>query len=166
MQLGTLDLGLTDAEGMRLARLAPMSIFDHCTRAELRAFAQAARPRRARAGAKIFRQGDPGTELFLLLDGEVDISRDGRHLVTLQPEAMFGEMAMLDEPERSASAAARSDTELLVISRAAFFSLLQDNPPLAVKILWNMNLRLSSNLRSTSRRLTEVESQQGCSRES
>ena len=96
----------------------------------------------------------------MLLGGEVDISRDGRHLVTLQPEAMFGEMAMLDEPERSASAVARSDTQLLVISRAAFFGLLQDNPPLAVKILWNMNLRLSSNLRSTSRRLTEVESEQ------
>ena len=66
-------------------------------------------------------------------------------------------MAMLDEPSRSASAVAHDESELLVIPRDAFFAMLKGNPMLAVKILWNMLLNLSMNLRSTSKRLAELE---------
>ncbi len=141
----------------RLELLAPMELFRHCTRAELRAVAQATRPWRRPEGTVVFRQGEPGTRLFLVLEGAIDIVRDGRHLVTLEAGETFGEMAMLDEPERSATALVREDCELLLIPRAAFFSLLQSDPALAVKILWNMNLRLSANLRSTSSRLAVLE---------
>ncbi|MFT4624127.1 MAG: hypothetical protein ACI8PZ_002786 [Myxococcota bacterium] len=156
-QLGQRGPALTDAEGRRLKLLEPMGLFQHCTRGELRAVAQAARPRSLSKGTMIFAQGDPGTELFLLIEGAVDILRDGRHLVRLEGGNMFGEMAMLDEPSRSATAVVGAQSEVLVIPREAFFALLRGNPPLAVKILWNMNLWLSGNLRQTSRRLAELE---------
>lgn len=139
-----------DAGQRRLALLAPMPLFTHCSERELREIASSTTPRRFAKGHMLFREGDPGTELFLLISGSIDIVRDDSRIVTLKPGSNFGEMAMLDEPTRSAGAVAAEDAELLVISREAFFAMLRSNPMLAVKILWNMLLSLSANLRRTS----------------
>lgn len=156
-QLGSGEPFTPDSAQSRLAILAPMPLFAHCNERELRSVAQATRPRRFPEGTIIFEQGHPGTELYLLISGSVDIVADGQKIATLGPGSNFGEMAMLDEPSRSASAVAGSETELMVIPRDAFFAMLKGNPMLAVKILWNMLLRLSANLRRTSRRLADLE---------
>lgn len=156
-QLGSGEPFTPDSALSRLAILSPMPLFAHCNERELRAVAQATRPRRFADGTIIFEQGHPGTELFLLISGAVDIVKDGQKLVTLGPGSNFGEMAMLDEPSRSASAVASDESELLVIPRDAFFAMLKGNPMLAVKILWNMLLRLSMSLRTTSARVAELE---------
>ena len=139
----------------RLALLAPMPLFAHCTEAELRTVAQATRPRRFPTGSVIFEQGDPGHALYLLIAGHVEIRAGERRFATLGPGSNFGEMALLDEPARSATAIAASDTELLLIGRDAFFAMMQDNPLLAVKILWSLALGLSSKLRRTSAQLAQ-----------
>lgn len=155
-QLGGSEPDFYDGGRSRLAILAPIPLFAHCTDRELRAVASATHPRRFPEGTVLFQQGDPGTAMYLVLSGEVRIERDGRELVTLGPGSNFGEMAMLDQPSRSATAITESDCELMVISRESFFALLKGNPMLAVKILWNMALRLSSNLRATSAALAEA----------
>ena len=78
-----------------------------------------------------------------------------------QPGTAFGEMALLDEPARSATARASTHVEALVIPREAFFRLLRGNPPLAVKILWNMLLVLSGRLRRTSGELAKLREKLG-----
>jgi len=155
-QAGDGDPSRPDSARDRLAKLEPMPMFTHCTERELRTVAAATRPRRAAEGTRIFTEGDPGTEVYLLITGEVRIERGGHHMITLGDGSNFGEMAMLDEPLRSATATAATDCELLVIPRDAFFAMLRGNPMLAVKILWNMLLRLSANLRQTSARLAEL----------
>jgi len=145
----------------RLALLAPMPLFAHCTELELRSVAAATVPRRYKSGTPLFLQGDPGTELYLLVQGEVDIESEQGVLATLEPGTAFGEMALLDEPARSATARASTHVEALVIPREAFFRLLRGNPPLAVKILWNMLLVLSKRLRRTSGDLALLREQLG-----
>jgi serine/threonine protein phosphatase PrpC len=152
-QLGSGEPSRPQLGADRLAKLAPMPMFNHCTQDELRIVAAATRPHRHRAGTVIFRQGEPGTAIYLLIDGSVLIERDGNPIVTLGAGSNFGEMAMLDEPSRSASAIAAEDCEVLVIPRDAFFPMLQQNNMLATKILWNMLLGVSARLRDTSRRL-------------
>ena len=95
--------------------------------------------------------------MYLVVAGQVAVTKDGRELVQLGPGANFGEMAMLDEPQRSATVIALEDTELLLITRDAFFKLLKRDPTLAVKVLWNMLLRLSAHLRATSEKLSRLE---------
>lgn len=148
----------TGPEGARtrLAVLAPIPLFAHCNERELRAIATATRPRWFEANRTVFRQGDAGEELFLVVSGRVRIERNGQTLVTLGPGSNFGEMSLLDERTRSATAVTAEPCELLVIHREAFYQLLRSNPTLATKILWNMLLRLSSNLRVTSSRLAEL----------
>lgn len=156
-QLGSGEPFTPDSAQSRLAILAPMPLFAHCTERELRTVAQATRPRHFPKGSTIFEQGQPGTELFLVISGQVAIVKNTRTIVTLGPGSNFGEMSMLDEPIRSASARASEDSEVMVIPRDAFFAMLKGNPMLAVKILWNMLLRLSARLRATSARLAELE---------
>ncbi len=157
VQLGSGEPFTPGSAQARLALLAPMPLFSHCNDSELRVVAQATRPRQFPSGTVLFEQGQPGTELFLLIDGKVDIVKDGRQIAQLGPGSSFGEMAMLDEPDRSARAVTSEPTEVLVIPRRAFFAMLKGNPMLAVKILWNMLLRLSANLRHTSARVAELE---------
>jgi hypothetical protein len=156
-QLGSGEPFTPDSAQSRLAILAPMPLFAHCNERELRSVAQSTRPRQFSKGHVIFEQGQPGTALYLVISGSVAIVKNGRTIVTLGPGSNFGEMAMLDEPSRSASAVAAEDSELMVIPREAFFAMLKGNPMLAVKILWNMLLRLSANLRSTSEQLADLE---------
>jgi len=157
-QVGSGEPFTPDSAQSRLAILSPMPLFAHCNERELRAVAQSTRPRQFTQDHVIFEQGQPGTALYLVISGSVAIVRNERTIVTLGPGSNFGEMAMLDEPSRSASAIAAEDCELMVIPRDAFFAMLKGNPMLAVKILWNMLLRLSANLRTTSAQLAELES--------
>lgn len=156
-QVGSGDPFTPDSAQARLAILAPIPLFAHCSEKELRSVAQATHPRRFPRGAVIFEEGQPGTELYLVIQGGIDIVKHGQTIAALGPGSNFGEMAMLDEPSRSATAIASADAELMVISRDAFFALLRGNPMLAVKILWNLLLRLSAHLRQTSARLAELE---------
>ncbi|MFT7520738.1 MAG: CRP-like cAMP-binding protein [Kiritimatiellia bacterium] len=158
-------MGCTDVQGVaaredtddRLLVLRPMKLLKHCSERELRVVANATRPRRYRAGSTLFRKGDPGTELFLLVQGSVEVRGDEGVLATLGPGSSFGEMAMLDSPSRSATISAKDACEVLVIPRETFFRLLRGNSSLAVKILWNMLLRLSANLRSSSDELEALQ---------
>ena len=145
-----------DEARARLAVLAQMPLFTHCTEPELRAVAGATRPRTVRRGAALLTQGAPGDGIYLLVAGDVEILKDGNEIARIGPGASFGEMSMLDEPLASATVRAATDVETLVISREAFFRLLKTEPTFAVKILWNMLLQLSANLRKTSARLADV----------
>lgn len=154
-QLGSGDPSRDESAQQRLNMLSPMPMFAHCTARELRHVAAATRPRTHKVGQVIFSQGDPGKAVYLLISGKVRIEKDGVAIITLGPGSNFGEMAMLDEPQRSATAVAAEDCELLVIPRDAFFALLRGNPNLAVKILWNLLLNLSAALRRTTAITTE-----------
>jgi serine/threonine protein phosphatase PrpC len=140
----------------RLEILGRMAMLAHCTPQELVAVASATRPRTYRKGEQIVTEGSTGREMFLVVSGRLQILKDGAPIATLEPGTTFGEMAMLDEPRASATVRAISDVELLVIAREAFFGLLKNDASFAVKILWNMLLRLSANLRVTSARLAEA----------
>lgn len=155
-QLGSGATAGPEGARTRLAVLAPIPLFAHCSERELRAIATATRPRWFEANRTLFRHGDAGEELFLVVSGRVRIERNGQTLVTLGPGSNFGEMSLLDERNRSATAITAEPCELLVIHREAFYQLLRSNPTLATKILWNMLLRLSANLRVTSSRLSEL----------
>jgi serine/threonine protein phosphatase PrpC len=148
----------------RLEILGRMAMLAHCSQHELVAVASATRPRTYRAGDEIVTEGLTGREMFLVVSGRLEILKDGAPIATLEPGTTFGEMAMLDEPRASATVRATSDVELLVIARESFFSLLKTDSTFAVKILWNLLLQVSGNLRVTSARLAELTSGRPVSR--
>jgi SulP family sulfate permease len=105
-----------------------------------------------KAGEKIFAQGDPGDEMFLIRRGAVRIvlplsEKQGRHLATFGRGDFFGEMAFLDPAPRSAGALAFTDTDLYVLSRKRFDTLAEEHRKLAMGLVLSFARVLSSRLR-------------------
>jgi CRP/FNR family transcriptional regulator, cyclic AMP receptor protein len=99
------------------------------------------------AGAVIFERHDPGHRLMLVLRGLVKISNfssDGREAVhaLMNPGEIFGEMALLDGKDRSATATALAPTELLLLLRRDFVPFLERNPRVAVRLIEVLCARL------------------------
>ncbi|HJR40879.1 MAG TPA: cyclic nucleotide-binding domain-containing protein [Gemmatimonadaceae bacterium] len=112
-------------------------------------------------GEYIFREGEPGTRLFVIVEGEVRISRDipgagEEALAVLKPGAVFGEMAVFDRSQRSTDAIAHGGARVFTISRAEFEMLLDLHRDIAYKVLWSMVRLLSERLRSTNDSLRSV----------
>ena len=102
----------------------------------------------------VFREGDSGQKLYLILEGKVRISRNlagmgEEALAILGPGDAFGEMSLIDDTPRSADAHVHERCRLLVITREAFEDLLFIHKDLAYEILWNFVRILSQRLRET-----------------
>ncbi len=93
-------------------------------------------------GDLVFAEGQPGNHLYVILEGNIDIMKGKEHLATLGTKECFGEMALLDQAPRMASARAHTDADLLAISRDDFQDLLDMHPALARGIIRVLTQRL------------------------
>ncbi len=123
--------------------LATTRLFGTMPTEDLRRLAEMAVQRSYTRGEVIFREGDAGEALFVVVTGFVKIyltSAEGDEmlLVTLEPPSVFGELPMVDGGRRSASAAAVEPSSLLVLTRAALLDALSSSPQLADGLLRSM----------------------------
>ncbi len=93
-------------------------------------------------GAVIFEQGDPGEAMYYVVAGEIEIRLKSSTINTIGADGIFGEMALLDDPHRSASAYAKTDCKLVLIDKNMFKSLVSDDPDFALKVMNAMSERL------------------------
>ncbi len=93
-------------------------------------------------GDLVFAEGQPGNHLYVILEGSIDICKGSEHIATLGTKECFGEMALLDQEPRMASARAQTDVDLLAISRDDFQDLLDMHPALARGIIRVLTHRL------------------------
>lgn len=102
--------------------------------------------RRVAAGEVIIREGDEGSEAYLLLSGSVEVRKatpgGDAPLAVLGKNDVFGEMAMIDEKPRSASVVALEDCELLVVTRERFVEVMRERPEALVPYLRSLFERL------------------------
>src|SRR5437870_4717975 len=98
------------------------------------------------AGETIFSQGDLGTEMFIILEGEVHIvkhiNQESHLLSKLEKGDFFGEMALLESVPRTADAIAQTEVKALIINGARFDEMLRKNPEIAVRIIRKYSKRL------------------------
>lgn len=94
----------------------------------------------------LFNQGDEGDAFYMVVQGTVRIVRGSHELALLGPREGFGEMAILDQETRSASAVAAEPTTLLRINRDAFDQLVEQNPSVARGIYRVLTQRLRTTL--------------------
>jgi len=93
-------------------------------------------------GYTLMRQGNIAQEFFLIVEGRVRIERDGRTINTLGPGDYLGEIALLSEGRRTATAIAEGPTKLLVITHRGFNSLIDGSPSIRLAILQSVAERL------------------------
>ena len=97
----------------------------------------------AKAGKVLMRKGDPGSEFFVITDGTVRIERDGKLIATLGPGDFFGDIALVVERPRTATATVETDSRLLVVGHREFHSLMERFPSIRVSVLESIAIRLA-----------------------
>jgi CRP/FNR family transcriptional regulator, cyclic AMP receptor protein len=97
------------------------------------------------AGQKVFGEGDSGDRAYLIQEGSVEISKHGLVLATLNKGELFGEMALVDDQPRMATAKALSDVSVVIIGRDAFREKLAKADPF-IRGLLNIFVRNIRNL--------------------
>jgi CRP-like cAMP-binding protein len=96
------------------------------------------------AGRVLFNQGDAAAELFIVLDGSVRVERDGQVIANRGAGEFFGEMALVSEGPRMATATLESDSRFLVLGRREFHSLMDEFPALKMRVLETLASRIRS----------------------
>jgi CRP-like cAMP-binding protein len=128
--------------------LKKVSWFEDLDQKSLDAISNAAVEQKYSPGQEIIRQGDTGVGAFIIRSGKVDIiqERDGKEikLATLGPGDVIGEMSLLDEFPRSATARAVEPTTALGIQRWHFKGILESHPQLALALLPILSRRIRS----------------------
>lgn len=119
------------------------------------------------AGQVLFREGDVGVDLYVLLDGIIDITVAGTIVEAAGAGALVGEMALVDDQRRSATVITRTPCRVFVLSKADFDNLVHERPSFAryvlkivVERLRRMDRALSANSHQGSAR-PDVPGQQG-----
>ena len=100
------------------------------------------------AGAVIFEEGASGTEMFGVVEGEVEVRLPNGVVRRLGPDDTFGEMAIVDSSPRNATVVAVTDTKLAVIDRRTFLFLVQETPMFALQVMSTLADRLRTETSS------------------
>jgi CRP/FNR family transcriptional regulator, cyclic AMP receptor protein len=116
----------------RIRLLGGAWLFSGCTEHEVERIAALAVRRTAQAGEELTRQGEDGSEFFVVVAGDAVASVDGDPVGDLGPGSFFGEMALIDGGERTATVTARTDMDLLVLDRDDFNEMLEVAMPSVV----------------------------------
>jgi CRP-like cAMP-binding protein len=102
-------------------------------------------------GAVLFSEGEPGNEMFVLLEGSIEICVAGNVVETAIPGALLGEMALIDNSPRTATAVATAPSRLAKVDLRRFHFLVQQNPFFATHVM----KELASRLRATNALLSK-----------
>lgn len=148
-----------DEEETSLERLlSKVPIFSQLTDRELTKVSSIVHHRDYRAEEYVFVQGDPGLGMYVILSGEIQIlhsDSDGRtkQLALLEAGDFFGELSLLDESPRSASALAKTQAKIIGFFRPDLLDLLSRSPKAGTKILFKLGEVISTRLRLTNEQL-------------
>jgi CRP-like cAMP-binding protein len=117
-------------------------LFSACTDKELDRLARHAEIVDFRAGDVLMTEGETGHEFYVLIDGEVGVSRGGETVAKLGPGGYVGEQALLDPGPRTATITALRDVQAVLLSSREFYAAIDDVPGLSRKLLAGMAHRL------------------------
>jgi signal transduction histidine kinase len=130
-----------------VVELESANLFKTLPPVEWRELNKIAEERRSAVGSEIFREGDPGDGIYVVKEGLVEISalvaeNQRRVLSQRGPGEIFGEMAVVEDRPRSATATAVKDTRLYFLPRSEMLAMLQHSPGLSFNILQEVSHRL------------------------
>ncbi len=131
----------------KILLLRGMEIFEGLAVAELAAVASVTEEYLAKAGEVIIREGDVGDNMYLIVKGKVEVTGKGEDgctvdIARLSDGDYFGEMALFDDAERSATVTTQVETHLLVLYKREFHETVREYPQVALQICKELSRRL------------------------
>jgi hypothetical protein len=141
---------------LKLEVLKGMQMFRYLSYRELVRVMNIAETAEIAPDAVIFKEGQPGDSMYVVMSGNVKLSKSGASIADLGKGQHFGEMSLVDRSVRSLTASASNAVRLAVIKRKDFYDIIRKEPELAVKLLWSFVQVLGARLRKTTSDLSEA----------
>ena len=154
--------------------LSRFSVFSDLNESELAAVRGIFCERELAAGTVLIREDDTGEEMYVLVRGKVQVSKamllPGMKIPLLNMESprkvlatlgdaaypIFGEVALIDNDTRSATVLTVTDCSFLATDRTRFFTLIQSDPVLGVKLLLALSRRMATTVRRTNAEIVKL----------
>jgi CRP/FNR family cyclic AMP-dependent transcriptional regulator len=109
---------------------------------EINIFRSSADTHPVEAGEILFSEGDLGTEMFAVIEGEIELTRHGSVIEVVGPGGILGELALIDTAPRSAAARARTSARVVRVDQRQFTFLVHEHPTFALQVMAVMAERL------------------------
>ena len=110
-------------------------LFEGLSRGELEDLAKVTEDLEVEPGKVLCREGETAREFFVIVDGEVEVTKDDRPVRTLSDGDFFGEIALIEDMARTATVTAKTPLRFFVLTRQSFWSLIEHQPEVERKIL-------------------------------
>src|SRR5438067_9134991 len=117
-------------------------LFSHCNRAQIAALAAEADELTLPAGKALTRQGEPGREFMVIVDGAARVEKDGKLINELGASDFIGEIALLSDVPRTATVTTTSETTVLVLTDRAFKRVADRIPSVHESLIAALTARL------------------------
>jgi CRP/FNR family cyclic AMP-dependent transcriptional regulator len=126
----------------KVEALRSVSLFSALRQRELEQVAQLADEVDLPAGQVLMREGESGSQMFIIASGEAKIERGGREIAREGPGSFIGEMSILSEGPRTATATLTQPSHLFVLAHREFHSLMDDVPAVRTCVMDEVARRL------------------------
>ena len=131
------------AHDAKVDALRKAPLFEGLSKKELEELARLADDLEVPEGKVLTRQGDTGREFFVLMDGEVEVERDGQSLGRRGAGDFIGEIALIEDIPRTATVTAATSVRLFVLTGQSFRSVVEAQPEVENKVLRTLARRLA-----------------------
>lgn len=118
----------------RVELIRGLPLFELCSKRDLRRIAALADERELDAGTELIREGEPGSEFYVVVEGDIDVRRGKRRVTQLGAGSFVGEIALLSSSPRTATVVATTPLRVLAIEGRDFVELLDSLPELWLKV--------------------------------
>jgi CRP-like cAMP-binding protein len=128
--------------------LAQVPLFEGLDRRDLDYIGKVATLLDIKAGQVLMNEGSLAHEMVIILEGTIEITREGEHIADLGPGSFAGEIALLTRSHRRSTVRAKTDIRVIHIDGRAFASVLEEAPEIAVRMLPTVAARVTANSES------------------
>jgi CRP/FNR family transcriptional regulator, cyclic AMP receptor protein len=130
------------AQDVKVSALARAPLFSDLSKKELTQLARMSDDMEIEAGHVLCGEGEIGRECFVIVDGEVEVTRKGRPVKRTGGDDFFGEIALLEDIPRTATVKAKSPLRLFVLTSRDFRHLVESSPSVERKVMRSLARRL------------------------
>jgi CRP/FNR family transcriptional regulator, cyclic AMP receptor protein len=120
-------------------------LFAHCSNKELDRLSSELDEIEMPSGKVLARQGEPGREFVVVVDGTAEVTRDGRRINLLGSGDFLGEIALISGGPRTATVTTTSDSDLLILTARSFARVTKEMPSVQASVLKALSERLAAD---------------------
>jgi CRP/FNR family transcriptional regulator, cyclic AMP receptor protein len=130
-------------QDLKVRALARAPLFSELSKKDLTTLARLSEDVDVEPGTALCTQGQIGREFFVIVDGQVDVMRNGRPVKRSGGDEFFGEIALLEDVPRTATVIAKTPVQAFVLTSQDFSQLVKDSPSVERKVLTSLAHRLA-----------------------